>query len=64
MKGPTLIKPPAPDSAVQAHGIVELHDNIVWVRVTAAGVDIWDIHRGLRAFSEGRLGHVGGWDAP
>lgn len=50
------------DDGVSTHPVIDLDDNVVWVRVKETSVEVWDIWRVTRAFGDGQLQHVGGWE--
>jgi hypothetical protein len=56
---PTDVAEPA---TITAYPIVDLDDNVVWARVKAANVEVWDIWRLTKSFGDGQLRHVGGWE--
>lgn len=47
---------------IASNHVVDLDHNVVWVRVRATSVEVWDIWRVTRAFGDGQLQHVGGWE--
>lgn len=47
---------------VTTHPVVDLDENVVWVRVKEKSVELWDIWRVTRAFGDGQIQHVGGWE--
>ena len=47
---------------VSTHPVVDLDENVVWVRVKETDIEVWDIWRVTRAFGDGQLHRVGGWE--